>query len=155
MGFELRRGYVAWLIGIATILGAAVLIVGIALKMNLETFVLSIFAPVFPTILWTLRESKKQRETAGTLDRLRKYVATLWRDAAHGKLDDSEMEQKSRELQDELFVHRHTNQPVFDWVNRLLRKGYEQQMNIGAAELVAEGLQAADKQNPRITAGNQ
>jgi len=139
---ELRRGYVAWVTGLALALGVIALIAGLALKMSMETFVLSLLAPISPTLLWSIREIKKQRESATTLDRLMKYAQQLWRDAIDGALSAEQITKKSRTLQDELFAHRHSNQPIFDWINNLVRKRYEVQMNIGAEELVAEALKA-------------
>jgi hypothetical protein len=69
-----------------------------------------------------------------------KYALQLWRDAIDEKLSAEQVTKKSRILQDELFVHRYSNQPIFDWINNLVRKRYQVQMNIGAEELVAEAI---------------
>ena len=137
---ELRRSYVDWITGLGLLISISTVIVGIALKMNLEIFVLSLLAPISPTLLWCIREANKQRESATTLDRLIKYSQQLWVDSLSDKVSTDEITERSRRLQDELFVHRYSNQPIFNWINNMLQQKYEAQMNLGAEELVACAL---------------
>lgn len=139
---DLRRRYTAILTAITYILAVGAVVAGLGLKMNMETFVLSILAPISPTFLWAIREIRKQKDSATTLDLLMKYARQLWRDSIQQKLSPEEASYKSRVLQDELFFHRYSNQPIFNWIFKLLRKEQEAQMNVGAKELVSEALNA-------------
>jgi hypothetical protein len=147
---ELRRSYVMWITGLAIALGLIALISGLAFKMSMETFVLTLLAPISPTLLWAIREVKKQRESAATLDRLMKYAQQLWRGAIDGKFSAEQIAKKSRTLQDEIFAHRYSNQPIFDWISNLVRKRYEVRMNLGAEELVAEAIHARHRDDHKV-----
>lgn len=142
---ELRRLYARGMIVLVSALALASFTIFLAMNMTAETFILSIATPVFPAVLWLLREIKKQFESASTLDRLMKYAQDLWKSALAGGLTAAQAAERSRELQDELFAHRRSNQPVFNFVHRLVRKDYERQMEVGAGALVEEALQARGK----------
>lgn len=139
---ELRRLYARGMSGLLFVLALAALVAWMAVNMTAETFILSVATPIFPAVLWLLREIRKQREAAATLDRLMKYAQDFWKDLLGGKLNAEQAAERSRELQDELFTHRHSNQPVFNFVHRLVRRGYERHMDVGAEALVEEALQA-------------
>lgn len=135
---ELRRKYSLCLDTLALAIVIVGIVSGFALNMSITAFVVTFLAPIFPTLLWLLRESKRQRDSAVTLDRLMKYVEKLLNDIRDKKLTDDELDIKSREIQDELYSHRFSNQPVFNFVYKLLRRSQEEQMNVGAKELTHE-----------------
>jgi hypothetical protein len=139
---DIRRRYTAWVTGITLALVVGAVVTGLALKMSMEAFVLSILAPISPTFLWSVREIRKQNESTATLDRLMKCAQQLWKDVLGKKLSPEEATEKSRNLQDEIFSHRHSNQLIFDWIYGLMRTRQEAQMNVGAEALVEEALRS-------------
>lgn len=59
-----------------------------------------------------------------------------------GKLDANSEKYRtaSRELQDEIYEHRRSNQPIADKIHKKLRPEMETQMNRSAAQYVEEAL---------------
>jgi len=141
---ELRQYYLRWLNGILIGLVVLILAFTIMVKMSMEAIVLSISAPVFPTILWLIREIRKQKQSTERLARLIRYVEKLLDDAIGKKISKTEIEAKSRELQDELYVHRYTNQPIFNWIYDRLKKRLNFQMTSGAEAIVDNALQSLE-----------
>ena len=104
----------------------------------MRRFVLAIVAPLFPALMWAIRECKRQNDAASDLDRLRAYTEQLWRRVAKSTISDDELTQCSRELQDAILVGRRERAVVFDWLYSRLRRQHEEQMNIGANSMAAE-----------------
>jgi hypothetical protein len=79
-----------------------------------------------------------------------KHAAGLWQVALAQTRNPSQVAASSRELQDEIFVHRHSNQPVPNWFNQLFSSNLDASMNKGAEELVAEAKASVEinKSNP-------
>ncbi len=135
---DVRRTYVAGLGVVAVLVLLVAIIIGLSLSMSLADFILSLLAPLFPTVLWLLKEGKKQWESTETLGRLISRVGELWQSLISKKYSEDQLNIHSRELQDEIFEHRCSNQAVFNWIYLLLRTRQETQMNIGAEELVRQ-----------------
>lgn len=135
---EVRRKYTRWLTIFAVIIGLTLAVMGLTKNMPMEVFILAILAPIFPTIVWIIKEIKKQKDTIDTLDRLMKYVEQLWNDALNHSIDLEGVANKSRELQNELYAHRSSNQPIPNIIHKMLAKGLGSNMNKGAAELVKQ-----------------
>ena len=139
---ELRRRYAFWLSSFAVVIVLIAGIVGMATNMSLGTFVLTIMAPLFPAAMWFIRERNRQKESTATLDRLMKHTSSLWTSVLVAEMSPTDALGKSRELQDELFVHRQSNQPIPNLVKRIFAGRFDESMNKGAEELV-EAAQAA------------
>jgi hypothetical protein len=134
---ELRRRYAFWLSTFAVGMLLLAAIVGMVKNMSLVTFVLTIMAPLFPAAMWFIRERNRQKESMATLDRLMKHTTNLWTNVLDAKMSPADALDKSRELQDEIFVHRSSNQPIPNLVNRIFAGRFDVSMNKGAEELVA------------------
>jgi hypothetical protein len=135
---ELRRRYSTGILAGLTILAAIVIGAGFSVGITLQKFVYAILAPLQPAFLWGIREYKKQRETADTLDRLMDEATQLFDKACEQSLTDDQLEQLSRALQNEIYDHRRTAPLIFDWVYGRLRRRNEDQMNKTAEELIEE-----------------
>lgn len=135
---ELRRKFIQLLTGVGVSLFVMAIAVGLAKEMTLPGFILSILAPIFPALMWFIKETKKQEKSSQKLDHLMKHAAGLWQVALAQARDPSQVAASSRELQDEIFVHRYSNQPVPNWFNQLFSSNLDVSMNKGAEELVAE-----------------
>lgn len=141
----LRRVFSNWLSGLTVAALLILVVVGLILKMNLETFLLSIMAPLTPTILWSIREIRKQRDSSDTLARLSRHVQVLWDNVRDNKLSGDQAYARSRELQDEIYIHRCSNQPILNFIHRFTRRKFESDMNVAAEELVQEALAASNQ----------
>ena len=135
---KLRRGYRTGIRIALAMIALFVVLLGLLTEMTLEAFVLAIAAPLFPTALWGLREARRQQDAAAALDRLRDSSESCWREVSRDGLPQSAATRRSRELQDGILIHRRTNPLVFDWIYRLRRREYEEQMEVGAEDMVAE-----------------
>ena len=135
---RLRRRYgLGILVALACISGLGFLLAFLS-DMNLQKFVLAVAAPLFPTLLWGIREVRRQNAAAARLDRLGTLFDICWRAVADDELVGLEATRRSRELQDGLLLHRQTSPLVFDWVYRHGRGQYEEQQKAAASALVAQ-----------------
>ena len=135
---KLRRRYRIIVLIALGLISALALFLGLLTEMNLQKFVLVVAAPLLPTLLWGMREAQSQGDTAATLDRLKCLGENLWKGVVQGEMVEPEATSRSRELQDAILLHRRTNPFVFDWIYRQLRRDYEEQMNVGAENMVAQ-----------------
>ena len=132
-----RKQYAVYtLAGVALVFLA---VLGLSLKsgLTLDDFLLKVLAPLAPTLLLGIRQYLEQTEAATRMDKLKEHADKLWAEALSGK-PVSEISGGSRNLQDEIFENRKKSTPVFDLIFKRLRPAYEQQMNFGTEELVAE-----------------
>jgi hypothetical protein len=134
----LRRRYAAGIVVFLAALPFLLLVFGLSRGMTLESFVLAIFAPLSPAFLWGIREYRKQRDAADTLDKLRNQAEGLWAKAVDRALSPEQLTQGSRDLQNEIYDHRRSAPLIFDWIYERLRKSSEGRMNKAADELVKE-----------------
>lgn len=100
-------------------------------------FVLTSLVPATPIIIWLLREHNRHIDTALAVERIKGEADKLWTDVLTAR-DQAPFEVKTRELQDAIFGFRASSPLVFDWLNRLLRKGLEQDMVDAVATMADE-----------------
>ena len=101
-------------------------------------FLLAIAVPLSPTLLWAIREVRRQAEAAAGVDRLKDFVEDVWRDLNRNALTEAAALCRSRQLQDAIMVHRRTSPLVPDFFYRYRRAEDEEQMEVSAARMVAE-----------------
>lgn len=135
---KLRRRYAGWIIAAVALVSVFVVVAGIVQRFSLEAFVLAVVTPLSPTLLWAMREVRRQRSAATALDRLKDYGHSLWGRVVKRELSETDATALSRELQDAIFYRRRENPFVFDWIYRRLRNSYEEQMNVNADQMVRE-----------------
>lgn len=134
---KLRRRYAAIVTAVLSILAATAVWSSLAMALTFEEFVIRVMVPFSATYVLGIRQLVEQKDAAERLDKLKAHSEKLWNDAIAGA-SISEMQKGSRALQDEIFDGRKRNQPIFDVFFKWLREDHENQMNRGAAELVAE-----------------
>ncbi len=108
-------------------------------------FLVAMVIPLLPAIVWVFREVRNQTEAAKQKDNLRQYADDLWKDAMRGRSSVTEIERKSRELQDRIYQNRGNNPLVLDMFYKRLLPKNEAHMNRSAEELIAEALQSQGK----------
>lgn len=141
---RLRKKYGNFLLYGTIVLGTGLLFIGLAFKLNLSEMILTVGVPFTPLLGWTLREHRKQADTAKTLVNLKSEFEKLWDKALTGA-DLSELELGSRELQDAIYQHRASSPLVFDWVYDLLRTVNEDEAHHAAQHLVAQAKMTVNK----------
>ena len=137
-GSKLRCQYRTYIVIALVFISLFVVTLGFLTGMNLQKLVLAVLAPLLPALLWGICEARRQKQAATALDGLKDCAECFWQDVVQGKLTEPETTTRSRELQNAILLHRRTNPFVLDWVYRKLRRNYEDQMRVGAEQMVAQ-----------------
>lgn len=137
---KLRRRYANLMIAMGLTLTIIVFLIGLIGGMSLEKFILAVFIPLLPVFVLSIREYKENNECAQAVDSLKEHSEKLWEKTLAHRADRKELENDSRFLQDEIYDRRRNGPLVFDWIYRFLRTSFEEQMNVGAKELVKEAI---------------
>ena len=127
-----------------------VFVLGFLAEMDVQKFVLAVAAPLSPALLWGMREVRRQKESAASLDRVRGCGESLWNAVVEGRLVETEATYRSRQLQDAILLLRRSSPFVFDWIYRRLRRDYEDQMAYSADEMVVQATAAARDAPPSV-----
>jgi hypothetical protein len=133
---KLRKRYGTWIVSTLCVLSVAVFLLGLVKGISLQKFVLAVMTPLLPAALWAAREFRRQIESAAESDRLKEYGESLWEQVVAGEVAESDVDKRSRELQDAILVRRRESAPVLNWVYKSLRRKHEEQMNVGAQKMV-------------------
>ena len=139
---SLRRKYAYSLVAILCLLTVGVLAISLYQRHTVELMILTVYAPLAPAALWSVREALRHKEASDRLDRVRDHIETVWSGVLDGTLGSQEADYESRNIQDQIFDGRMRNPLIFDWVNRLVRKEHEASMNEKAKELVMQAKKA-------------
>lgn len=139
---SLRKKYANALIAILVLVVSTVFIIALIEKESVESMILSVYAPIAPAVIWTLREVRRQHEAAFALDKLRNNVEQVWNSALRGQITPAKLDLATREIQACIFDGRSRNPLIFDWINRLVRKGHQISMNAKAEEMISEAIQS-------------
>lgn len=132
-----RRRYAVSIVAGVTVVFLILFGLSFLSGITLDSFILKVVVPVSPALLLGIRQYTEQTDAATRLDRLKEHADKLWEAALSGK-PANEISTGSRNLQDEIFENRKKSPPVFDFIFKRLRPAYEQHMNFGVEELVAD-----------------
>jgi len=125
----------------ALLVSEIVIVFGVALgshNTSVEGLIIAVYAPLAPSVLWTLKERYRQLDAATTLDSLRAHVESVWQESVDGDEANAEtMLLKSRQIQNLVFAQRASNPLIYDWVNDLIHPNQQQSMREKAQELVS------------------
>ncbi len=132
-----RRRYAIAIITSVTLVFIVLFGLSFGSGITLDNFILKVVFPVTPAFWLGIRQYTEQTDAATRLDRLKEHADKLWEAALSGK-PANEISTGSRNLQDEIFENRKKSPPVFDFIFKRLRPAYEQHMNFGVEELVAD-----------------
>lgn len=94
-------------------------------------FVLVALVPFGPFFTWIVRENQRQSDTIALVSRLLSEIESSL-DKFTQAQDSTEVQARSRELQDAIFAHRSSSPLVSDLVYRIKRPALETQMEAGA-----------------------
>lgn len=138
---RLRRRYGGGLVALTVIAGFILLFAALRMDPKFSEVIMSFFVPFTPILSWTLREHRKQLDTAAALERLQSEFKKMWA-AALGDESPQMIEIYSRQLQDAIYQHRASASLIFNWIYRCMRNINEDEANHAANELVAEAKTA-------------
>lgn len=128
---DLRRKYRAIIYVVLTVIFFGGIGVTIAAGASLQDFILMFLAPLLPAFIIAIRIAKKQGEIIRTSDNFRNFTDNLWNDAISNDVSESEIKAFSRQLQNQIFIHRCNKEQVPDWFYKLFRDS--QQINMEEA----------------------
>lgn len=132
---ELRRRVAGWLIGALLCATIAVLIVSIASAQQTDRIILTVIAPLFPAINWSIREALRQFDAARKLDATKQALITSWDSAVkRGTIDATRI----GEFQAAIYDGRSRHPLIFDWIHRRFRPEGQLTMQEMADRLVLE-----------------
>ncbi len=134
----LRRSYRKWVAIIIVILCLGVFAFSLYSDVSMSKFILTVFAPLSPAILWGIREWKKQSEAIDSLDKLKKQADGLWKESLRSPDAQPDADSKARRLQDEILERRRNNPLIFDWLYIWQRDALEAQMRQMGTERIRE-----------------
>ena len=134
---RLRRRYLVGLVILLVGLVGGLTAYGLARQVTLEQFFLSVLAPLWPALVWGIREAFKQHDAAENTKKLRVQVEKLWARCLQQPLPPAELRREMQEIQTEIQRGRANRPLVFNWVHRLFRSRHQQLMKTGAADMAA------------------
>jgi hypothetical protein len=143
---ELRRRFVV-LVTIASA-GVGLLVLGVPtlLDWTLRDWWLFVFAPLFPLLELGWSEIRAQNDAAARVDNLKERLAHLWRDALLS-LTPTNCTQRTRDLQDVIFEHRSSAQPVPDRLYNRLRQKIQRETVEGITAMMREATAAMPQED--------
>lgn len=138
---RLRKRYLRGLVVMVVLLVGSLTAYGLARQLSMEQFFLAVLAPLWPALVWGIREALKQNDAAEHADRLRIHVEKLWDRCLTAPPPIDSLVRELQAIQTEIQRGRTSRPLIFDWVHRIFRPRHQQLMQTGAAEMVAR-LQA-------------
>ncbi|MCA0754881.1 hypothetical protein KP806_07450 [Paenibacillus sp. N4] len=115
-----------------------ILIISIFLNKTVIETLISIIAPAFPIAFYIFKRYSENKETIVRLDKLSDKAERLWELVLSGTREQSDLENKSRQLQNEIYKHRSSALLIWDWFYLKYRPKHESNMNDTAKQIVEE-----------------
>jgi hypothetical protein len=140
-----RREYAAWLIALVGVLVVGVLGLSFTADQRVREMVFTVYVPMAPAIVWSVREWRRQHDAHSGLEKLKGQIESFFAEAIAGLQGERELTQFSRSIQDMIFDGRSRNPLFFNFIYRWLRKKHEPRMNEKAKEMVEGALAQSDK----------
>lgn len=137
---NLRLCYARSIIGVLIAIIIIIVVVGLITGLTLEVFLLAIIVPLFPAIIFGIRQCRANIQTAARLDTIKTHTMNLWNKAVKNEIEPEELAKKCRELQDEIYDHRRRCPLILDWIYEKFRNKSEELMKKTAKALIEEIL---------------
>lgn len=123
---------------IAVVSFIIIIAIGIIISTTINDILLFILLPVIPVIQWSSNEISQQLESIKGLKDLKIGFDKLFDDILKKRISESDVDLISTQIQDAIFVRRSRDNVMPDFVYKLLRKGYESDMQFSATSLVSD-----------------
>lgn len=132
---ELRRRYAAALLCSTILIIIGVFWIGWRGGMTLPDLVATVYAPVAPLIMWTVREWSRHVDAVNLSDRIQAYVETLWDRVVQSEITSEKMSSEARVVQDSIFDRRRSAPFVPNLLQRIQQRGYAHTAVEGANDM--------------------
>jgi membrane protease YdiL (CAAX protease family) len=126
---QLRRRYSSWIIVTLSLLIAIVFSVGLIGGLTIEKLILAVIAPLLPAFVFGLRQYIENHDAAIKLDRMRETAQILIEETIDGKHTQQELENRSYDLQAQIYDNRRRNPLIFEWLYSRQKHKDEETMN--------------------------
>ena len=126
---ELRRLYTRIIAVAVVCLIVFVFLLGLWGGFTVEKLLMAIVVPLMPAVFWGIREYKAHNASISRQQHLKEHVDKLWDDTRTGRISDTQLKIKSRNLQNEIYEKRSSEPLIFSWIYKLQRDTQEEQMN--------------------------
>ena len=141
---QLRRRY-STLVAITTVIGILLAILfAVQQGLGVDSLFLTILL-LLPLLIFGPRQYQEHMRAANSLDKLKGHADALWNKGINAHIPIPELESDSRRLQDEIFRNRSSNPLIFNWLYNYLKRDQEEEMQLGASELVQRALSNTHK----------
>jgi hypothetical protein len=154
----IRDKYISILRTALIIMSIVVLTIPVALHMSMEDSILSIMAPLFPAVLWLIREMHKQTECFNRLERLMEQWKNTWDRLVRRELNNDHLSKAIRDIQDALYDHLCAHPPMFRWIHNLYDKRYhslmKEEVRFYADQYIQSVPSGENKQSTRENTGS-
>lgn len=141
---QLRRRY-STLVAIITGFGVFIAaLITVQQGLGVDSLVVAVLIAL-PLLIFGPRQYQEHMRAANSLDKLKTHAEALWNRGLDPAVSVAELESDSRQLQDEIFRNRNSNPMIFNWLYNYLRRAQEEEMQLGASELVERALSATQK----------
>jgi len=117
------RLYLPWVIAVVFLFAVIAFIIGFATRMNLVEFFAGPLWLFLPVLVIGVKYAHDLENTLTRLGELRGFADKLWVDANNGIMPVEVVQQRCRDLQNEIFAFRAGNPGIPDWVYRCLEPG--------------------------------
>ncbi len=134
---KMRSRYAAILLVLVVLIGALVVAMGLARRSSSEDLILTIYAPISPLVLWSLREEQRHREAAESSGRIHAHADRVWDQATKKTMSSDQISQECREMQAAIYQRRDTAPFVPNAIQARQRKSYLKLMLAGVDDMIA------------------
>jgi hypothetical protein len=135
---DLRRQYARWITVILLLIILSGVLISIFAELTVEQLILAIISPLIPAFIFCYSQISENIKTAKQLDNIKTHFIDLWNNILNNRISAEESNNQSRILQDEIYEHRKSCSPIFDWIYRRLKKKSEEYMDKNAEALIQQ-----------------
>lgn len=114
------------------------LMIGIIGGLNIEKFIMVVFAPCLPIFEFSIRYVYQNKKAIISLKNTKLHAENAWENAIQSLLSDNQLEDIARKLQDILFFNRKTNPLIFDKLYWIFQSHQENAMNYSCEQMINE-----------------
>ncbi len=114
------------------------LIIGIKVGLNVEKFIMTVLAPCLPIFYFSIRFFLHNKKAISSLNNLKEQSDKAWDNTKNSVLQDENLENIARQLQDAIFVNRKANPLIFDKIYKKFKSHQEDLMNCSCRQMISE-----------------
>jgi hypothetical protein len=135
---KLRKRYVTALKSLLAVFALLVILFSVKQQLSMHLFFGTVVAVLSPAFIWGIREITRHQESINKLRSLKSYVDAIWRGVADKKTPPEELQNKTIEIQTEIYRLRSKNPVIFNWVYKLQRSKTQRRVHDVTRDLITE-----------------